>query len=107
MHQGYTFFESPNGDNIVAVHALGGWAQLSVPFTPRITMNIYSGEEADRARDLVSGGISRNLVTAANLFYRIAPNVMGSFEASQTRTTYVWLGNRLNNHYDLALAYLF
>jgi hypothetical protein len=103
LHQGYTFF----GDTIVAVHALGGWAQLSVPFTPRLTLNIYSGEEADRALDLASGGISRNLVTAANLFYRIAPNVMGSFEASQTRTTYVWIGNRLNNHYDLALAYLF
>ncbi len=103
LRQGYTFF----GDNIVPVHALGGWAQVSVPVTPRITFNIYSGEEADRASNLLSGEIGRNLVTAANVFYRFAPNVLGSFEASQTHTTYILFGNRINNHYDLALAYLF
>jgi len=103
LHQGYTFL----GETIVPIHAMGGWAQVSVPVTPRITFNVYSGEEADRAGGLVSGAIGRNLVTAANLFYRFAPNVLGSFEASQTRTTYIWIGNRLNNHYDLALAYLF
>ena len=103
LRQGYSFF----GDTIVPIHALGGWAQVSAPVTPRITFNVYSGEEADRARDLAPGAIGRNLVTAANVFYRFAPNVLGSFEASQTRTTYIWIGNRLNNHYDLALAYLF
>jgi hypothetical protein len=104
LQQGYTFFYD---DRIVPIHAAGGWAQLSIPITPRLTFNAYSGEEADRARDLLSGAIRRNLVTAANLFYRFAPNVLGSFEASQTRTAYITLGNRLNNHYDLALAYLF
>jgi hypothetical protein len=103
LRQGYTFF----GDTIVPVRAMGGWAQVSIPFTSRITFNVYSGEEADRAADLTSGEISRNLVTAANLFYRFAPNVLGSFEFSQAHTTYVVIGNRLNNHYDLALAYLF
>lgn len=104
LRQGYSFFYE---DRIVPIHAAGGWAQISVPVTPRVTVNIYSGEEADRTRDLVSGDIRRNLVTAANIFYRFAPNVLGSFEASQTRTAYIWIGNRLNNHYDLALAYLF
>lgn len=103
LRQGYSFF----GDTIVPIHAIGGWAQVSMPVTPRITFNVYSGEEADRASDLTAGAIGRNLVTAANLFYRFAPNVLGSFEASQTRTTYISIGNRLNNHYDLALAYLF
>ena len=103
LRQAYTFF----GDEVVPIHAQGGWAQLSVPITPRVTLNIYSGEEADRASDLLSGNIRRNLVTAANIFYRFAPNVLGSFEASQTRTAYIALGNRMNNHYDLALAYLF
>ena len=56
---------------------------------------------------LLLGAIRRNLTTAANVFYRFGPNVMGSFEVSQTRTAYVWIGNRLNNHYDLALGYLF
>ena len=103
LRQGYNFF----GDTIVPVHAIGGWAQLSVPLTPRVTLNVYSGEEADRASDLLAGEISRNLVTAANIFYRFAPNVLGSFEFSQAHTTYLLIGNRLNNHYDLALAYLF
>jgi hypothetical protein len=108
LRQGYSFFgETVAGDRIVPIHAAGGWGQITVPFTPRITFNIYSGEEADRRRDLLSGAVLRNVVAAANLFFRFAPNVLGSFEVSQTRTTYVWIGNRLNNHYDLALAYLF
>jgi hypothetical protein len=103
LRQGYSFF----GDQIVAIHAVGGWGQITIPITPRLSFNAFSGEEDDRARDLLPGAINRNVVTGANLFYRFAPNVMGSFEASQTRTVYISLGNRLNNHYDLALAYLF
>src|SRR5262249_33758146 len=41
LRQGYSFF----GDRVVPIHAVGGWWQVSVPFTPRITLNIYSGEE--------------------------------------------------------------
>jgi hypothetical protein len=103
LRQGYSFF----GEDIVPIHATGGWAQVSIPATPRITFNVYSGEEADRARDLLSGAIRRNLVTAGNIIYRFAPNVLGSFEVSQTRTAYYLFGDRLNNHYDLAFAYLF
>jgi hypothetical protein len=103
LRQGYSFF----GDDIVPIHADGGWAQISLPVTPRVTFNVYSGEEADRASDLLAGAISRNLVTAGNFFYRFAPNVLGSFEVSRTQTTYLLIGNRWNNHYDLALAYLF
>jgi hypothetical protein len=43
----------------------------------------------------------------ANLFYRLAPNVLLGAEVSQARTTYIDSKLRLNNHYDLALAYLF
>ena len=39
--------------------------------------------------------------------YRIAPNVFMSLEAGQIRTTYLGIGNRVNNHYDLAVAYSF
>ena len=39
--------------------------------------------------------------------WKLAPNVIASFELSQARTAYVLSGLRLNNHYDLALAYLF
>jgi hypothetical protein len=103
LRQGYSFF----GETIVPIHATGGWAQISVPATSRLTFNVYSGQEADRARDLLAGAIRRNLVTAGNVVYRFAPNVLGSFEVSQARTDYFIFGTRLNNHYDLALAYLF
>lgn len=51
--------------------------------------------------------MAKNQVYAGNLIYRLGPNVLASFEASQTRTTYLGQGTRLNPHYDLALAYLF
>jgi len=57
--------------------------------------------------DADDGGISRNLGYAANIMYRLGTNVVTGFEASQVRTTYLGIGTRLNQHYDLAIAYLF
>jgi hypothetical protein len=42
-----------------------------------------------------------------NLFFRLAPNVLLGPEISQLRSSYIRQGTRINNHYDLALAYLF
>jgi len=53
------------------------------------------------------GGIGKNQAYGVNLIYRLAPNVLVSLETTQVRTSYLGSGNRLNNHYDLALAYLF
>ena len=39
--------------------------------------------------------------------FKFAPNVIVSFETMQWRTTYIGIGRRLNNRYDLALVYLF
>ncbi|HCC58890.1 MAG TPA: hypothetical protein DEQ47_16840 [Solibacterales bacterium] len=89
------------------VHSAGGWSQLAFFATSRLTFHVYGGQQRDRASDLYTGSIRRNFVYAGNLIYRLAPNVLASVEASQTRTTYLNIGNRLNNHYDLALAYLF
>ena len=44
---------------------------------------------------------------AGNIVYKLGPNVLAAFEAAQTRTDYIAVGLRRNNHYDLALAYLF
>jgi hypothetical protein len=104
LPQGFTVF---NGQYAIAVHSKGGWAQLAIPATSRLTFHIFSGLEDDRDADLVAGAISRNWLFGANLFYHLAPNVLAGVEASQARTAYLGLGNILNNHYDLALAYLF
>jgi hypothetical protein len=90
-----------------AVQATGGWAQLKIRIAPRLSMNLYGGQESDRSSDLQAGEISRNLGYAANLMYRLGTNILTGFEASQVRTTLVGTGTRLNQHYDLAIAYLF
>ncbi|HLH42789.1 MAG TPA: hypothetical protein VKV74_07380 [Bryobacteraceae bacterium] len=90
-----------------AVPAMGGWAQVKLRLTPRLTFNLYGGQEKDRNSYLSAGAIGRNLSYAANIMYRFGSNVLGSFEASQTRTTYLNSATRIFPHYDLGLAYLF
>jgi len=92
---------------INGVRAIGGWAQFRVPITARLAWDLYGGQESDRRSDLGYGYIAKNQGYFTNLMYRIAPNVLVSLEGGQVRTTYIGLGNRLNDHYDLGLAYLF
>jgi hypothetical protein len=87
--------------------ATGGWAQVTLRVTPRLSFHVYGGQESDRPSYLQSGQIARNLAYAGNVMYRFGSNVLGSFEASQVRTTFVDLGLRTFPHYDLGLAYLF
>jgi hypothetical protein len=92
----------------IPVHGTGGWSQLSYFPTSRITFNLMGGQHDDRNTDLRgAGSIAKNQTYAGNMQYRLAPNVLLGIEASQVRTTYLGFGKRLNNHYDLALAYLF
>ncbi len=102
--EGFTIL--PTGAAI-AVHSKGGWGQLAFPVTARLTFHLFSGLEDGQAKDLGYYDIARNWLYGANLFYRLAPNVLLGLEASQARTTYIDTRFRLNNHYDLALAYLF
>ena len=89
------------------IGATGGWAQLTWRATPRLSFNTYSGQEDDRNRDLLTGNIAKNFVYAGNVIYRFGSNVFASFEASRAWTNYIGSGIRTNNHYDIALAYLF
>ncbi|HZT32142.1 MAG TPA: hypothetical protein VFA33_19795 [Bryobacteraceae bacterium] len=104
IRQGFVVF----GDgNVRPVHGKGGWAQLTWLATRRLSFNLFAGRQDDRNRDLLQGWIGYNQAYGANFFYRLAPNVLMSLETSQVRTSYIG-GNLLrNNHYDLALAYLF
>jgi hypothetical protein len=92
---------------VTAVHSTGGWAQFRVPITSRLAWDVYGGQQDDRNSDLAYGYIGKNQGYFTNLMYRIAPNVIVSIEGGQVRTTYLGMGNRLNDHYDLGLAYLF
>jgi hypothetical protein len=95
-------------DNVPrGVRSKGGWAQATVPFNDRLSLNVYGGVHDDRDRDILFTGIAANKTGAANLMYRLAPNVMLSLEALQSRARYLRDGERRLNRYDLSLAYLF
>lgn len=100
------FLATPYGE-VSAVHSTGGWAQIRVPITTRLAWDVYGGQQDDRNSDLSFGYIGKNQGYFSNLMYRIAPNVIVSLEGGQVKTTYLGLGNRLNDNYDLAVAYLF
>jgi len=89
------------------IHSQGGWTQLRWRALPTLDFHFMAGQHDDRDADLRPGNIGRNQAVGGNFFYRIAPNVIFSFEAMQVRTNYLGTGNRLNNHYDLSVAYLF
>lgn len=104
LRQGISFLYN---DRVRAVEATGGWAQVKIRATSRLTFNFYGGQEDDRNGDLQKGAIAKNQTYAGNAMYRLGSNVLASFEASQTRTTYIGSGTRSFPHYDLGLAYLF
>ena len=94
-------------EQVLAVHGSGGWAQLRYLATKKLSFDWYGGQQDSRKRDLISGAIGKNQYYAVNAMYLLAPNVLAAFEVGTARTNYLGLGNRSNNHYDLALAYLF
>jgi hypothetical protein len=104
LRQGYDVLP---GGAWLSVLSSGGWAQLRFPITQRLAFDIYGGQQDDNNRDLVSGFIAKNQAYFANVMYHLAPNVVVSLEGGQVRTSYFQVGNRLNDHYDLAVVYLF
>jgi hypothetical protein len=90
-----------------AVHSTGGWGQLTYRVKPRLWFNLFTGQQDDRDSELAQNGIGKNLAYGANVFFRLAPNVLASLESSQTRARFVGGSKLLSNRYDLALAYLF
>lgn len=103
LRQGYQIIR---GDP-VAVHTRGGYGQLAWRPTSRLTFNLFSGQQDDRNRDLLTGRIAKNLVFGGNTMYRLSSNVIVSFEAANIRTTYIGGSLRTVTHYDIAIAYLF
>jgi hypothetical protein len=94
-------------DTVIPVHSHGEWAQIALFPAPRLSFHIYAGEQSNRPTDIASYSIQRNFVYAGNIMYKLSPNVIAALEAAQTRTQYLGSLLRMNNHYDLALAYLF
>jgi hypothetical protein len=95
------------GRYLKPVGSIGGWAQATVHTLPRLDLHFFSGQQDDQNEDLAAGRIGKNWMYGGNVYYRIAPNVLVGVEVTQLRTWYIGQGVRINNHYDLAWAYLF
>jgi hypothetical protein len=95
------------GGELRPVESIGGWGQLTVHVLPRVDLHLFSGQQDDRNDDLNYGRIGKNILYGGNIYFRLAPNVLLGLESTQVRTMYIGHGLRINNHYDLALAYSF
>jgi len=96
-----------SANQVIPVRGIGGWLQFRYIATQKLSFNFYGGQQDDRDSDLVTGRVAKNQYYAGNVMYLLAPNVISAFEVGQARTNYLGIGNRLNNHYDFALGYLF
>jgi hypothetical protein len=103
---GNGFAIRPNGD-VRPVNSTGGWAQAAFPITSRLTLNLFGGIENDHSPFLTASSIVHNWTYASNFVYHLGPNVIVSVEALQLRTRTFAGVKGLQNHYDLALGYLF
>jgi len=103
INQGYAVYNR----FAYAVTSRGGWGQFTVHTVKRLDLHLFTGQMDDNNTRLGTGGIGKNLMVGVNFFYRLAPNVVLAPEISQLRTVYIGQGTRINNHYDLALAYYF
>ncbi|MGA8030594.1 MAG: hypothetical protein WB992_25905 [Bryobacteraceae bacterium] len=91
----------------IPIHGTGGWIQLALPVTSRLTFDFYAGRQLYDAKDLLPYEIARTLTYAGNILYRISPNVVLGLEASQSRIDLLDSQQVLANRYDANVAYLF
>jgi hypothetical protein len=103
VNQGYVVYKRISWP----IDSMGLWGQLTIHALPRVDLHLFTGRQNYGVRYLSTGDVSRNAMFGANIFYRIAPNVLIGPEFSQLRSVYIGQNTLINNHYDLALAYLF
>jgi hypothetical protein len=95
------------GKYIYGIGSIGGWGQATIHAAPRWDLHFFTGQVDDENEHLIRGAIGKNLLYGGNVYFHIAPNVLTGVELTQLRTMYIGQGVRINNHYDLALAYFF
>jgi hypothetical protein len=90
-----------------AIASKGGWGQITIHTFPRLDFHFFTGQVDDANRYLGTGAIGKNILFGGNAYFHLAPNVIVGLETTQLRTMYLGQGVRINNHYDLALGYMF
>ena len=90
-----------------AVHSSGGWTQLAVPITNRLTWNTFMGLENDNRSNLGASAIVHDWSYASNVMYHLNSNFVIGLEGLQLRTRSASGVSGVQNRYDLAFGYLF
>jgi hypothetical protein len=101
--QGYAIYRN----YAEAIGSKGGWGQITIHTFPRLDFHFFTGQVDDANRYLGAGAIGKNILFGGNAYFHLAPNVIVGLETTQLRTMYLGQGVRINNHYDLALGYMF
>jgi hypothetical protein len=96
-----------SGGGVIPIHGGGGWLQVALPVTSRLTFDFYTGRQANDSNDLNLYEIFRTLTYAGNILYRISPNIVIGFEASRNRIDEYEARQLFTNRYDATVAYLF
>lgn len=98
---------SPGVFRPVPVSRRGGWAQVTVLPTSRLTVNLHGGVDNPGDANLMPTSLTKNTALVVNFFYRLAPNVLWGFELGQVRTDLKGGQRPRFNHHDVHLTYLF
>jgi hypothetical protein len=98
---------SPGVFRPVPVARSGGWAQLTVLPTSRLTINVHAGIDRSDNDFLLPTSLTQNMAFIFNTFYRLAPNVLWGFEIGRISTDFKDGQRPSYIHHDIHVAYLF
>jgi hypothetical protein len=93
------------------IHSAGGWTQLKARPTAKLDFNFAYGLDDPRNRDIFAGVLPydarlKNETFSVNSIYRLRSNFIVSVEYRRLWTTYAD-AQTTNNHFNLAIGYLF
>jgi hypothetical protein len=99
------------GTRISGINSVGGWAQLSIRARSDLDFNLAYGQNDPRNRDILSGLRNastsfKNQSASANFIWQLRHNFLLSLEYRRLWTDYA-AGQQTNNHFNLAVGYLF
>ena len=98
---------SPGVFRPVPVARRGGWAQITVLPTPRLTINVHAGVDRSDNDSLLPTSLTQNTAFIFNTFYRLAPNVLWGVEIGRISTDFKNGQRPSYIHHDIHVAYLF
>ncbi len=98
-----------DGPGANGVGTRGGWMQLQLNFSKKWQSNTAYGIDIPEVQNLITGARSKNQSYMSNIMFHLSPNVVFALEYHRLLTNYQNqpFFNNINDHYNLAAAYMF